>query len=45
MCNSICELIENAHLRQEMSNRSQENLDKFSKQSIVKQWRELIDSL
>ncbi len=43
--NAICRLIEDDGLRQSMSDHSQDNLDKFSKQSIVNQWRALIDSL
>lgn len=42
---AICRLIEDDALRQSMSDRSQDNLDKFSKQSILNQWRALIDSL
>lgn len=40
---AMCQLIENPKLRQDMANRSQENLDKFSKATILNQWRSLID--
>lgn len=45
MSDAICRLIEDDELRSSMSECSQQNLDRFSKQSIVNQWRTLIDSL
>ena len=44
MGNAICSLIENGELRNNMSHRSQENVEKFSKATILKQWCDLIDS-
>lgn len=43
MARAMCSLIEDGALRQEMSDRSQEDLDRFSKAAIVDQWRALID--
>lgn len=45
MAEAMCELIENDTLRQSMSDRSQENLEKFSKQEILQQWRTLIEEI
>ena len=45
MSDAICRLIEDDALRQSMSDRSQENLEQFSKPAIVDSWRTLIDSL
>lgn len=45
MADKICELIENPELRQKFSNNAHENIDKFNKEKIIKQWRDLIDSL
>lgn len=45
MGDSICELIEKPERRVSMSERSQENLKCFSKEMILEQWKELIDSL
>ncbi len=42
---AMCRLIEDENLRQRMSERSQENLDKFSKKKILNQWRELLDTI
>ncbi len=42
---AICSLIEDNESRAQMSEKSQENLDKFSKQSILNQWIKLIESL
>lgn len=42
---AICRLIENEDKRSQMSEKSQENLDKFSKENILKQWIELVESL
>lgn len=44
MGNAICSLIENEDLRSSMSLKSQENIYKFSKTAILKQWCDLIDS-
>ncbi len=41
----MCRLIEDEALRREMSRRSQENLDKFSKETILQQWCSLIEEL
>lgn len=43
--NAICSLIENKDLRVTMSDKSQENIDKFSKETIFGQWCDLIESL
>ena len=43
MARAMCSLIEEESLRQAMSVRSQEDLDKFSKAAIVRQWQTLID--
>lgn len=45
MANKICELIENPELRQKFSDNAHGNIDKFSKEKIIKQWCDLIDSL
>lgn len=45
MADAICHLIENDSLRQEMAERSQENLDKFSRPAILEQWKQLIENL
>lgn len=45
MASAIGRLIEDDGLRRSMSDRSQDNLNRFSKAAIVSQWRELIDSL
>lgn len=45
MGEAIASLIENSDQRILMSMRSQETLDKFSKQTILKQWIELIETL
>ena len=44
MGNAICRLIEDKELRQRMSDKSQEGIEKFSKPAILKQWCELIES-
>lgn len=41
--NAICQLIENPDLRMKMSCRSQENIEKFSKEKILEQWKQLIE--
>lgn len=45
MGNSIIKLIENDELRLNMSEKSQENINKFSKQTILNSWSELIENL
>ena len=45
MADKICELIENPELRQKLSDDAHGNLDKFSKEKIIKQWCDLIDGL
>lgn len=45
MADRICELLENAKLRQIMSNNAYGNISKFSKENIIKQWSNLIDNL
>jgi glycosyltransferase involved in cell wall biosynthesis len=42
---SMCRLIENKELREEMSRRSQDNLDVFAKETILRQWLTLIEDL
>lgn len=44
MGNAICSLIEDEELRSRMSHQSQENVEKFSKATILKQWCDLIES-
>ncbi len=44
MGNAICKLIEDDKLRLNMSEKSQENVDKFSQPTILKQWCDLIES-
>ena len=45
MADAICHLMEDSLLRKQMSCRSQENLSKFDKETILKQWTGLIESL
>lgn len=45
MADKICELLENAKLRQTFSNNAYGNISKFSKEKIIKQWINLIDNL
>ena len=45
MADKICELIENPELRQRLSDNAHGNLDKFSKEKIIKQWCDLIDAI
>lgn len=42
---SICSLIKNPELRQKMSAESRSNLNKFSKNSILNQWIDLVNDL
>lgn len=44
LSDAMLRLIEDDELRVEMSNHSQENLDKFSKEKILAQWISLIES-
>lgn len=45
MAEMICKLIEDNKCRAHMAERSQENLEQFSKQTILNQWKEIIESL
>ncbi len=45
MARAMCRLIEDADLRMTMSDNSQNNIDTFSKDTILGQWRELIDNI
>lgn len=45
MSDGICRLIEDKELRLQMAKRSQENLEKFSKNTILNQWMALVDEL
>ena len=45
MSDSICKLIENADIRKAFSDASQENLDKFSKETILHNWKNLIETI
>ena len=45
MVDKLSKLIENPCLRKEFSDKSRENLDKFGKNKIIKQWETLIDVL
>ena len=45
MADKICELIENPGLRPNLSDNAHENLDKFRKEKIVKQWCDLIENI
>lgn len=45
MADAICCLMDNPLLRKQMSLRSQENLSKFDKKTILKHWIDLIESL
>ena len=40
----MCRVIEDDALRQSMSDRSQENLDRFSKETILQQWLALLEN-
>ena len=41
---AMCRVIEDDALRQSMSDRSQENLDRFSKETILQQWLALLEN-
>lgn len=43
MGEAMCRLIDHPELRLEMSARSQENLEQFSQEKILEQWRQLIE--
>lgn len=45
LSNAMNFLIEHPEIRQAMSDRSQDNLEKFSKEKILLQWRSLIEDL
>ena len=45
MSEKICELINSYELRKSFSNHSQDNLDKFNKNSILKKWSRLIERI
>ena len=45
LTNAMNYLIEHPEVRKEMSDHSQENLDLFSKEKILAEWKSLIDSL
>ena len=45
LANAMNYLIEHPEVRKEMSDHSQENLDLFSKEKILAEWKSLIDSL
>ncbi len=45
MSHAMCSLIEDESVRRKMSDRSQENLDLFSKEHILKQWQMLIEQI
>jgi len=45
MADKICLLIEDVELRKRFSANARGNLDKFSKDRIMKQWVELIESM
>ena len=42
---AICYLIENPKIRENMSEKSQDNLYKFSKETILDQWKRFIDEI
>lgn len=42
---AICSLIDNPKLRQQMSSRSQDNIYKFTKDTILNKWVDLVNSL
>lgn len=45
MADRICELIENSELRQKFSDNAHGNIDKFSKEKIIKQWCDFIENI
>ena len=45
MSNKICDLIENDDLRQNFSDNSFNNIEKFNKNHILKKWVEIIENL
>ena len=45
MADAINKLIKEEALRKEMSKKSRENIEKFRKENILRQWIELVNSL
>ncbi len=45
MCDRILELMEDSNLRSSFSNHAMDNMDKFDKEKILKQWIELIETI
>lgn len=45
MAQKICGLIEKPELRLYFSNNAYENIDKFTKATVIKKWRDLIDEI
>lgn len=45
MTDSICQLIEHPELRMELGKKAQENIQRFSKDRVMKLWTELFDEL
>ena len=45
MAEKICELIENPELRQKMSDNSYIDIDKFSEEKIMNQWKNVLEDL
>lgn len=45
MADNICHLIEHPELRKEMGIKAQENIQRFSKDRVMKMWTELFDEL
>lgn len=45
MADRICELIENPELRQKFSDNAHGNIDKFSKEKIIRRWCDFIENI
>ncbi len=45
MAEAVCSLIESRELRQKMSDKSENNIEKFSKETIKNRWKALIEEL
>lgn len=45
MSDAVCRLIENDNMRKAFSDASQENLEKFSKETILNKWKNLIETI
>lgn len=45
LADSICQLIEHPELRKAMGNKAKENIKRFSRDSVMKQWTELFNQL